>query len=86
MAPAGPETVTVFRAVILPIRTDDADTAGGVQLRQRLKVYIADPDALRAAFDDREADSVVVHGDAYVVERSESWPASHCEAQLLRET
>ena len=71
----GPATETVFRAVVQPIRVEDRDTEGGVQVRQRLRIYIADPDALRAAFDDAEADQVDVDdGNAFVVERSESWP------------
>ena len=81
----GVATETVFRAVVQPIRVEDRDTEGGVQVRQRLRIYIADPDALRAAFDDSEADVVDVDGIAFTVERSESWPPSHCEAQLLRE-
>ena len=41
--------------------------------------------ALRAAFEDRQADQVVVDGDVFTVESSRSWP-SHTEAVLLRET
>ena len=81
----GPVTETTFRAVVQPIRTEDLDAEGGVQLRRRLRVYVAAPDALRAAFDDAEADSVAIDGDTYTVEQSESWPGSHCEARLLRE-
>ena len=78
-------TETVFTAVVQPIRLDDVDTEGGAQVRRRLRVYVAAPDALRAAFDNAEGDQVVVDGDAYVVEQTESWPGSHCEARLLRE-
>ena len=82
----GAATATTFRAVVQPIKLEDVDTEGGVRIRHRLRIYIADPDALRAAVDDGEGDQVDVDGDAYVVERSESWPGSHVEAILFRET
>ena len=44
-----------------------------------------DTEPLRAAFEDRQADQVVVGGDVFTVEESQSWP-NHTEATLLRET
>ena len=76
-----------FPASVQPLSLDDADTAGGVSLRERWIVFVPEPDALRAAFEDRNADD----GDSYfdtdfVVAESRSWPGSHTRATILRET
>ena len=42
------------------------------------------PDALRAAFEDREADICVVDSLDYVVEESQSWRGNHTKAIVLR--
>ena len=82
----GVVTETIFRASVQPLGLEDADLVGGVKLINRLKAIIPIEGALVAAFDDREADRVVVDGDEYVVEESRSWSGSHTRATLLRET
>ena len=64
----------------------DADIAGGVSLVERLRIYVPEPDALRAAFDDAGADAVAWLGLEFTVEESRSWPGSHTRATVLRET
>ena len=77
---------TTFAASVQSLGLDDADIAGGVSLVERWVAFVPEPDALRAAFEDREADQVVVFGTPFVVEESRSWPGSHTKATLLRET
>lgn len=81
----GPVVETELRASVQPLGTEDAELEGGSQLSARLAVWIPEPDALAAAFDDARADEVVYRGDTYVVTESFSWP-NHTEARLLRET
>ena len=50
----------------------------------RLKVYISEPDALRAAWEDRGGDTVLAGGVEYTVEQSHSWRGSHTVATLVR--
>ena len=83
----GATTDTVFRASVQPLKLADADIAGGVQLAETFKIYIAEPDALAAAFDDyRQADTVRWNGATYTVVESRSWPHGHTRATILRET
>ena len=75
-----------------PLGLASAETGGGAQYRNRLRVFVPDArplgdldDApLVAAFSDREADRVQIDGADFVVEFSEAWPG-HVEAVLLRE-
>ena len=76
-----------------PLGLADAETAGGAQLRNRLRVFVPDARSLVdlddaplvAAYDDREADRVRLGaGRTFVVESSMAWPG-HVEAVLLRE-
>ena len=76
---------TGFRASVQPLKVEDVDFEGGAQFSRKLKVYIAQPDALAAAFEDSTADVVVYGGIEYVVTESQSWPGSHTKAVLLRE-
>ena len=82
----GTMTETDFRASVQPLELEDSDIAGGASLEERLRVYVPVPDALMAAFDDREADEVVYDGTTYTVEESRSWPGSHTRATILRAT
>ena len=75
-----------FRASVQPMTLEDADAVGGVQVSHRLSVFIPEPAALAAAFDDRQADTVLVDGLEFVVEECQSWHGSHTRAILLRET
>lgn len=75
-----------LRASVQPIALTDTDIVGGVSLVERFKVYVPEPDALRAAFDDSIADRVVIDGREFIVEESRSWPNSHTRATVLRET
>ena len=81
----GVVTEKEFPASVQPLSLDDADTVGGTSLVERWIAVVPQPDALRAAFEDREADHVVVFGTTFVVEESRSWPSSHTRAILLRE-
>ena len=72
-------------ASVQPLSVEDVDTVEGSRFSERLKVYVPEPDALGAAFDDREADHVVIDGREYVVEESRSW-ASFTVARVLRQT
>ena len=82
----GVVTEMPLRASVQPMTLEDADFAGGVSVSSRLTVYVPQPSALAAAFDDRGADTVIVDGLEYVVEESQSWRGSHTRAILLRET
>ena len=95
----GPSTVNPFgetvpgaltedevRASVQPLSLQDSDFAGGISVSHRPTVFVPQPAALRAAYEDREADTVVVDGLEYVVEESQSWRRSHTRARLLRET
>ena len=75
---------TVLRANVQPLDNEDEDVLEGSRLDERLKVYVPEPDALVAAFEDRQADQVIVDGNEYVVEKSRSWPGSHTRAVVLR--
>ena len=80
----GDVTETEFRASVQPLGLEDEDVVEGSRLLERLKVYIPEPDALLAAYEDREADKVEFDGVEYIVEQSKSWPGSHTRAVLLR--
>ena len=82
----GAVTESDLRASVQPMTLEDADFAGGVSVSHRLSVYVPAPGALAAAFEDAQADNVVVDGLEYVVEESQSWRGSHTRAVLLRET
>ena len=72
-------------ASVQPLALDDADVVAGSQLAERLRCYVPGADRLLAAFDDREADRVVIDGREFVVEESRSWRRSHTRATLLRQ-
>ena len=74
-----------LRASVQPLAIEDSDFVGGALLVERAKVYVPEPDALVAAFDQSVADEVLIGTKTYVVEESRSWP-SHTRATVLRET
>ena len=85
----GTITEVELPASVQPLDLQDADIAGGVSLVERLRIYVPEPDALRAAFDDAEADAVAWLGLEFTVEESRSWPGSHtprdrAEGNLMR--
>ena len=80
----GEVTETEFPANVQPISLEDEDAVEGSRLDERLTVYIPQPQALLAAFDDRQADTVLVDGAEFTVEKSRSWRGSHTRAILLR--
>ncbi|MCY4658613.1 MAG: hypothetical protein OXF93_02190 [Acidobacteria bacterium] len=82
----GSVTETTLRASVQPMTLEDSDFAGGVSVSERRSVYVPAAAALSAAFEDRGADVVVVDGDTFIVESSQSWRGSHTRAILLRET
>ena len=79
---------TELPANVQPLALDDADIAGGVSLRERLRVFVPDSagDPLAAAFDESLADQVIYDGRTYTVEESRRWRGSHVRATLLRAT
>ena len=81
----GATTEVTFAASVQPLKLDDADIAGGVSLVERWVVFVPEENALLAAFEDRQADTVIVFSTIFVVEESRSWPGSHTRATLLRE-
>ena len=83
---AGTTVETELRASVQPLQLVDADIAGGVQLSVSLKVYIPSPEALVAAFDDRQADTVLRNGATFTVVESRSWPGSHTRATILSQS
>ena len=82
---AGATMEVELPASVQPLALGDADIAGGAQLSETLKIYIPGPDALAAAFDDREADTVLWRGATFTVTESRSWPR-YSRAIALRET
>ena len=80
----GAVTETELRASVQPLALEDNDIVGGADLTERRKVYIPEPDALRAAAEDALADEVDVDGVRFVIEESRSWPGSHTRATILR--
>ena len=75
-----------FRASVQPLAIEHTDFVGGAMLSERVKVYVPEPDALVAAFEDRKADYVALaDGRVFVVEESQSW-LGHTRAILLRES
>ena len=83
----GPVTETELRASVQPINVVDLDLVEGSRLVERLSIYVAEPDALRAAPDDTAAaDEVVIDGIEFVIERSQSWRGSNTKAIAIRET
>ena len=81
----GVVTETELRASVQPLAIEDSDFVGGVQLVERIKVYVPESDALVAAFDQSVADEVVIGTKTYTVEVSRSWP-THTRATVLRTT
>ena len=74
-----------FSASVQPLGTEDAELVGGTQLSARFTVYVPEPGALEAAFDDSEADRVLIDGVSFTVVESWSW-RQHTKASLLRES
>ena len=73
-----------IQANVQPVSLEDADLAGGVQLVERLRVFVpAYAGDLRAAFEGTAADEVVYKGKVYTVEESRTWP-TFTRATLLR--
>ncbi|WP_419166406.1 hypothetical protein [Candidatus Palauibacter sp.] len=82
----GQVTETALRASVQPLSLEDADMQGGVQVSHRLNCYVPGAGELQAAVgDDAPADRVIVDGEEFVVETSQSWRGSHTRAVLLRE-
>ena len=82
----GAITEVEFAASVQPLSLEDSDLTSGASLVERLKIFVPEPGALLAAFEDREADTVAYGGREFVVEESRSWPGSHTRATILRET
>ncbi len=82
----GPTTETELRASVQPLGLEYLLGANGLHLKDRLVVYVPEPEALRAAHEDRiPPDRVAVGGEEYVVDQSHSW-GKHTRAVLLRQT
>ena len=76
---------TELRASVQPLSLEDQDLPEGTRVHDRLKVFVPEPDALIAAFEDAGADQVSLDGVVYTVEESRSWRGSHTRATLLRQ-
>ena len=72
-----------LRASVQPVRLEDFDEASGLRLEDTRRVYVPAPGALVAARDQNVADDVVIDGDVYRVQNSESW-RGHTRALLVR--
>lgn len=72
-----------FQASVQPLGLEDRDLIEGARLVHRLKVFIPEPGALVAVFDDAKGDRVAYGGAEYIVQESESWP-DHTKATLVR--
>lgn len=82
----GAVTETTMAASVQPLGLSSLPGEIGDQLLDRLRVFVADPHDLAAAFDDRRADRVrLADGRVFKVQQSETWPGSHTEAVLIRE-
>ena len=81
----GARSESTFRASVQPVSLEDVDAPEGARLLHRLKIYIPEPNALAAAFDEAAGDAVVFGGKEYLVEDSQSWP-NHTKAIVLRQT
>ncbi len=75
----------VLLASVQPVELGDIDAEEGARLSERIVVYVPEPDALLAAFDDSEADRVRWQGREYTVIQTRSWSRGHCRAACLRE-
>lgn len=64
---------TEHRCSVQPVELESLPEREGDRPVERLKVYVPEPDALRAANDDGPADWVNWMNRAYLVERSENW-------------
>ena len=82
----GTTVETELSASVQPLSLTDDDVPEGARLSHRLRVYIPEPNALAAAFNDAEADKAVVDGETFTVEESMTWRGHHTRAVLLRET
>lgn len=82
----GAEFEDELRASVQPIVVEDRDLVEGAGLSDRIKVYTPEPDALLAAFDDREADKIRWDGEVYTVIAARTWTGKHTRAVCLRET
>ena len=82
----GTPVETELRASVQPIELIDDESPGVDRLRERLKVYVPEADALRAAPDNTSPDQVVFLNRQYEVERSESWGVLYTQAVLIRES
>ena len=80
-----PATVeTEMKASVQPLDLEDSDFQGGVQLIERLKVYVpASEGDLLAAFDSGLGDEVIYQGKVFKVEESRTWPG-FTRAMLIR--
>ena len=72
-----------FPASVQPLGLEDRELLEGARLVRRFKVYIPEPGALAAAFDDAGGDRVLFDGAEYAVESSESW-LDHTKAIIVR--
>ncbi len=83
-----PPVETTHRASVQPVELESVPEREGDRPIERLKVYVPEADALRAANDDGPADRVRWFNREYTVERSENWSNGprlrHTRAVLLR--
>lgn len=89
--PGTVETVTL-RASVQPVELEDIEAEGGNRLTERIKVFVAEENALRPAFEDARGDEFRVArlegyaGKTYRVEQSRLWPGGYTRVIAIRET
>ena len=76
---------TDFQASVQPVALEDLDNPEGARVSDKLKIYIPVPYALAAAFEQANADKVLVDGLTYVVDESKAWRRHHTRAIVTRQ-
>ena len=79
----GPVTETTLRASVQPVDLLDVPGEDGLQLTERLTVYVPQSGALLGAQDWAVADRIRYGGAVYEVQRSVSWPVRYTRADVI---
>lgn len=74
-----------LRANVQPLSNEDEDVTEGTRVDETVKVFVAEPDALVAAYRDRRGDEVVIDEVPYLVIAARSWRDSHTRAICQRQ-
>ena len=80
----GPVVETTLRASVQAVNLADLPDEAGLQLTERLTVYVGHSGALLGAQDTGVADRIRYGGAVYEVETSVSWPGRYTRADVIR--